>query len=207
MNTEYTQFVATLLKRLAKLNYIKPGEVPNIDLYMDQVTTFMDEHLSDCKRREDDKILTKTMINNYTKNNLLPPPVKKKYSKEHLYVLTFIACMFSTMTNAFRPMTVFGMTDYVYKTTGDQLNGTISAIGGFSYKCGTAISNAILAGVLAATGYIANAIGQEPEAVLIGINSVRFLVPLAASVLYIIFIQFYPEKKMQELAANSEKSN
>ena len=90
MNTEYTQFVATLLKRLAKLNYIKPGEVPNIDLYMDQVTTFMDEHLSDCKRREDDKILTKTMINNYTKNNLLPPPVKKKYSKEHLLLLIYI---------------------------------------------------------------------------------------------------------------------
>ncbi|MBO5459729.1 MAG: DUF1836 domain-containing protein [Lachnospira sp.] len=90
MNNDYTQFVATLLKRLAKMNYIKPGEVPNIDLYMDLVTTFMDEHLSDCKRREDDKILTKTMINNYTKNNLLPPPVKKKYSKEHLYVLTFI---------------------------------------------------------------------------------------------------------------------
>lgn len=90
MNNDYTQFVATLLKRLSKMNYIKPGEVPNIDLYMDQVTTFMDEHLSDCKRREDDKILTKTMINNYTKNNLLPPPVKKKYSKEHLYVLTFI---------------------------------------------------------------------------------------------------------------------
>ena len=90
MNNDYTQFVATLLKRLAKMNYIKPGEVPNIDLYMDQVTTFMDENISDCKRREDDKILTKTMINNYTKNNLLPPPVKKKYSKEHLYVLTFI---------------------------------------------------------------------------------------------------------------------
>ena len=90
MNTEYTQFVATLLKRLAKLNYIKPGEVPNIDLYMDQVTTFMDEHLSDCKRREDDKILTKTMINNYAKNHLLPPPVKKKYSREHILMLTFI---------------------------------------------------------------------------------------------------------------------
>ena len=90
MNTEYTQFVATLLKRLAKLNYIKPGEVPNIDLYMDQVTTFMDEHLSDCKRREDDKILTKTMINNYAKNDLLPPPEKKKYSKEHVLTLIFI---------------------------------------------------------------------------------------------------------------------
>lgn len=113
-----------------------------------------------------------------------------------LYVLTFISCVFSTMTNAYRPMTVVGMTEYVLKETGEQMNGTISAIGGFAYKCGTAISNAILAGVLAATGYIANAIGGQPEAAMIGINSVRFLVPLCATVLYIIFIQFYPEKKV-----------
>lgn len=90
MNKDNQEFVNSLLQRLAKLNYIKPGDVPNIDLYMDQVTTFMDKHLSDVKRYEDDKILTKTMINNYTKNDLLPPPVKKKYSKEHIYVLTFI---------------------------------------------------------------------------------------------------------------------
>ena len=90
MNKDNQEFVNSLLQRLAKLNYIKPGDVPNIELYMDQVTTFMDEHLSDVKRYEDDKILTKTMINNYTKNDLLPPPVKKKYSKEHIYVLTFI---------------------------------------------------------------------------------------------------------------------
>ena len=90
MNKDNQEFVNSLLQRLAKLNYIKPGDVPNIDLYMDQVTTFMDEHLSDVKRYEDDKILTKTMINNYTRNDLLPPPVKKKYSKEHIYVLTFI---------------------------------------------------------------------------------------------------------------------
>ena len=90
MSKDNQEFVNSLLQRLAKLNYIKPGDVPNIDLYMDQVTTFMDEHLSDVKRYEDDKILTKTMINNYTKNDLLPPPVKKKYSKEHIYVLTFI---------------------------------------------------------------------------------------------------------------------
>ncbi|MBQ4282573.1 MAG: DUF1836 domain-containing protein [Lachnospira sp.] len=80
----------SVLKKLSKINYIKPGDVPNINLYMDQVTTFMDEHLSDCKRHEDDKILTKTMINNYTKNDLLPPPEKKKYSKDHLYLLAFI---------------------------------------------------------------------------------------------------------------------
>lgn len=90
MNRENTEFLMSVLKKLSKINYIKPGDVPNINLYMDQVTTFMDEHLSDCKRHEDDKILTKTMINNYTKNDLLPPPEKKKYSKDHLYLLAFI---------------------------------------------------------------------------------------------------------------------
>lgn len=114
-----------------------------------------------------------------------------------LYVLTFIASMFSTMTNAFRPMTVVGMTEYTYQTTGAQLNATITAIGGFAYKIGTAVSNAVLAGVLAATGFIEGAIGAQPDAAMMGINSVRFLVPLAATVLYIIFIQFYPENKMR----------
>ena len=79
-----------LLAYVDSLTRVHPSEIPGIDLYMDQVTTFMDEHLSDVKMYEDDKILTKTMINNYTKNDLLPPPVKKKYSKEHIYVLTFI---------------------------------------------------------------------------------------------------------------------
>lgn len=113
-----------------------------------------------------------------------------------LFVLTFIASMFATMTNAFRPMTVVGMTEYTLQTTGAHLNATISAIGGFSYKVGTAISNAVLAGVLAATGFIEGAIGAQPDAAMTDINSVRFLVPLAATVLYIIFIQFYPENKM-----------
>ncbi|TCK90638.1 uncharacterized protein DUF1836 [Natranaerovirga hydrolytica] len=72
------------------LDYITTKDIPNIDLYMDQVTTFMDEHLSKMKRNEDDKILTKTMINNYSKNNLLPPSNKKKYSKDHMIFLVFI---------------------------------------------------------------------------------------------------------------------
>ena len=76
--------------RLDSLDYIKPEQIPNIDLYMDQVTTFMDEHLGQSKRYEDDKVLTKTMINNYAKNNLLPPPVKKKYSREHMLLMLFI---------------------------------------------------------------------------------------------------------------------
>ena len=90
MSLEHSEFLADMLHKLAKLDYIRPGEIPNIDLYMDQVTTFMDSHLEATKRNEDDKILTKTMINNYAKNNLLPSPEKKRYSKEHLLVLIFI---------------------------------------------------------------------------------------------------------------------
>ncbi|MCI9485953.1 MAG: DUF1836 domain-containing protein [Lachnospiraceae bacterium] len=84
------ELVQDLLERLKKLNYIHSRDIPNIELYMDQVTTFMEQHLSHGKRRDEDKILTKTMINNYAKNNLLPPPVKKKYSRDHLILLAFI---------------------------------------------------------------------------------------------------------------------
>ncbi len=80
-----------ILERLDKVSYIKPEDIPQIDLYMDQVTTFMDSGLRSISRNpEQDKVLTKTMINNYAKNDLLPPPVKKKYSKEHLMLLIFI---------------------------------------------------------------------------------------------------------------------
>ena len=61
------ELVQELLERLKKLNYIHSRDIPNIELYMDQVTTFMDQHLSHGKRRDEDKILTKTMINNYAK--------------------------------------------------------------------------------------------------------------------------------------------
>ena len=84
------ELVSDLLERLKKLNYIHTSEIPAIDLYMDQVTTFMEQHLSNGKRHDEDKILTKTMINNYVKNDLLPPPVKKKYSRDHLILLAFI---------------------------------------------------------------------------------------------------------------------
>ena len=90
MENDVKSFLADLLQKLKSIDYVKTEDIPNIGLYMDQVTTFMDEQLNACKRYENDKILTKTMINNYAKNNLLPPPVKKKYSKEHVLTLIFI---------------------------------------------------------------------------------------------------------------------
>lgn len=82
--------IRQLLNAIKSISYIRPKEIPNIDLYMDQVTTFMDQHLEKTKRYSEDKLLTKTMINNYTKNDLLPSPVKKKYSKDHMVMLIFI---------------------------------------------------------------------------------------------------------------------
>lgn len=79
-----------ILESITRLNYLNPDDIPDIPLYMDQVLSFMDEQLVSYKRFEDDKILTKTMINNYTKNNLIPPPEKKKYSKNHMILLIFI---------------------------------------------------------------------------------------------------------------------
>lgn len=90
MTIDNNDLLNSILASISRIDYVKSTDIPNIDLYMDQVTSFMEKELKSTKRNEDDKVLTKTMINNYAKNNLLPAPVKKKYSKEHLLLLTFI---------------------------------------------------------------------------------------------------------------------
>lgn len=90
MTIDEKNILSSILDSISRIDYVKPENIPNIELYMDQLTTFMETHLESSKRYPDDKVLTKTMINNYTKNNLLPAPVKKKYSKEHVLLLVFI---------------------------------------------------------------------------------------------------------------------
>ena len=90
MTIDNKDILNSILQNISSLSYIKPEDLPNIDLYMDQVTTFMEGQLASTKRYPEDKVLTKTMINNYAKNSLLPSPEKKKYSRDHLLVLIFI---------------------------------------------------------------------------------------------------------------------
>lgn len=90
MKLDKNDMLKSILDNISAIDHIKTSDIPNIELYMDQVTTFMDTHMSSSKRFEDDKVLTKTMINNYAKNHLLPSPNKKKYSKEHILMLIFI---------------------------------------------------------------------------------------------------------------------
>lgn len=81
------------IRQWIKQGYVQPDEIPKVELYAEQVTTFMDRYLSGYKRSEEDKTLTKTMINNYTKNDLLPPPVKKRYNADHIILLIIIYYM------------------------------------------------------------------------------------------------------------------
>lgn len=77
--------IEELVKRVNKINNIDLNDIPDIDLYMDQVIQLFDSKLEGLKRKEEDKILTKTMINNYVKGKLLMPVKKKSIVRNTYY--------------------------------------------------------------------------------------------------------------------------
>ena len=93
MKNKSDEILKELLGSFANLDYVHPKDIPNIDLYMDQVLQFLEDELNDMRRDEDDKIMTKTMINNYAKAKVLPAPEKKKYSRDHVLMMIFIYYM------------------------------------------------------------------------------------------------------------------
>ena len=99
MNLQSEEMRRQLDKIISAFPQIHTSDIPGIDLYMDQVTTFLQENLRGLSRDpDDDKFLTKTMINNYVKNKVLIPPVKKKYSREHMMLLIMIYYMKSFLS-------------------------------------------------------------------------------------------------------------
>jgi hypothetical protein len=82
--------IKEILEGLGLESNLKLEEIPNIDLYMDQVIQLFENKFADSKRNEEEKILTKTMINNYAKGKLIFPIKNKKYSKEHLILMSLI---------------------------------------------------------------------------------------------------------------------
>ena len=97
MDKELLEFKQAIRDKL-KMDFIIPEDIPNMELYMEQLTRFMDQKLKDNLRSDEDKVLTKAMINNYTKNKILPPPVKKKYNRTHLIMLIYIFYMKNVMS-------------------------------------------------------------------------------------------------------------
>ncbi len=86
----YEEFVKNTIDEYVSGGKINGNEFPEMEIYMDQAETFLNRGLKIFRKNEKDKVITKTMIGNYVKHNMLPRPVNKKYSKDHLILLTLI---------------------------------------------------------------------------------------------------------------------
>lgn len=80
----------TIIDQATNKSDLKSQDIPELDLYMDQIMTLFENNLSDNKRFEDDKLLTKTMINNYSKAGIIKPVKGKKYTKEQIIGMLLI---------------------------------------------------------------------------------------------------------------------
>lgn len=112
-----------------------------------------------------------------------------------LYVLTFIATSFGVMEQAMINILVNDTIDYIMLKDKMTLSATISAIKGFAQKCGSTLSNSGILAVLAVTGYVAGAIGGQPQSAMIGINFMRFGIPALTCIIIIACLAVYPISK------------
>ena len=87
-----------LINQLGLEDKITLEDIPEIDLYMDQVIQLFESKFKMSKRNEDEKVLTKTMINNYAKGKLFFPIKNKKYSKRHLILISLIYQLKGTLS-------------------------------------------------------------------------------------------------------------
>ena len=81
------------LEMIMKVHIPRWNELPEIDLYLDQVVNYIEKYLGQYTVNKEDKIITKTMINNYVKLGIMPAPEKKKYSREHIAYLIVICVL------------------------------------------------------------------------------------------------------------------
>lgn len=77
---------------------LSPEEIPAIDLYLDQITSLASDKLREGSPRFYDRALTKTMVNNYSKDGLISPIKGKKYTKEHFLQMLLVYAMKNTLS-------------------------------------------------------------------------------------------------------------
>lgn len=80
------------LTEIPKFHCPRWEEIPDMDLYMDQVVTLLNEYLKPFQTHDLDKAVTSTMINNYVKHGIVSPPIKKKYKRKHMAYL-MVVCL------------------------------------------------------------------------------------------------------------------
>ena len=131
-----------------------------------------------------------------------------KSSFTFLCVMTFLSSSFASMQNALVNVLVNDAIDYIQLKEGISANGVISSIKGFAQKCGnTVVSSGILA-VLAVSGYVAGAIGQQPDSAMFALNFLKFGAPCVTGIILIISVLINPVakhyKEIEEMKAKME---
>ena len=125
-----------------------------------------------------------------------------------LCVVTFLSTCFSAMQNALVNVLVNDAIDYVQLKEGISANGVIASIKGFAQKCGNTFTSSGILAVLAVSGYVANAIGEQPDSAMFALNFLKFGAPCVTGVILIIAVLFNPVEKhykeIEEMKANME---
>lgn len=114
-----------------------------------------------------------------------------------LFIGSFIATCIASMQNALVNVLVNDAIDYVLFKDGTSANGVISSVKGFAQKCAGTMTNSGILAALAATGYIAGAVGGQNDATLIMINFLRFGLPAITGILIVIGLKFDPVEKVK----------
>ena len=92
MNEKFARSIETL----ENFRLPRYGDLPELELYMDQVISTVEKYLSALKVG-DKSILTPSMVNNYVKNGVIPPPEKKRYTRDHLAEIIIICTLKQTV--------------------------------------------------------------------------------------------------------------
>jgi hypothetical protein len=103
------------INELSLESNLQIDDIPEIDLYMDQVIQLFENKYSGSKRNEEEKVLTKTMINNYAKGKLFFPIKNKKYSKEHIILISLIYQLKGALSISDIKSTLGGVNEKVVK--------------------------------------------------------------------------------------------
>lgn len=82
--------------KIANLHLPRFGEFPNIELYIDQLLTYIEEQLDFLPLGENEKLLTPSMVNNYVKQGIVAPTVKKRYARYHIAYLIVVCILKQT---------------------------------------------------------------------------------------------------------------
>jgi hypothetical protein len=103
------------INELSLESNLQIDDIPGIDLYMDQVIQLFENKYSGSKRNDEEKVLTKTMINNYAKGKLFFPIKNKKYSKEHIILISLIYQLKGALSISDIKSTLGGVNEKVVK--------------------------------------------------------------------------------------------